>query len=609
VTKQEYVDSIREEYTGLRDLPRDSLASSIKTLADDLYSRDTHFIFELIQNAEDNEYSSSVPPRLAFEICLQEIEGKSGPVLIVHNNETGFEEKHVRALCQVGKSTKQKAQGYIGEKGIGFKSVFRVTTCPYIFSNGFQFCLPEHDSETGLGYIVPRWVPVQDVQTPSGETTIVLPMDKDEESGRIVTNALRDIAPETILFLTKLKAIQVSVRLPGDEHEVEVEKHVRLEAGPSRLVELTYLRRSDEAEPILESSLYWLTEIEFPKPPTIQHQKRPNIESRSVSVAIPLGSSAGKDKLFAYLPVWDDTELPFLINADFLLVSSREGVREDEAWNKWLRDCVIETYCTSLLSLLNCPELSLAEKIAAYASVPRSTHRAFLTPVIQPVQKRLKGEKCVIVLPDDSLVAPHQARLCYENFRTILGLPEHFPSYLHNQAWLVRAEMEAYNAQLEAIGVNRILLSELVSCLEDSAWVKDHDILWFVDLFGYLKSQKFQPNALLKLRIVPIFDEVSQQLRLSCDQELPIYFSRSEADVAALARVPEWLSRLVPIAFLPSALLQGIDAEDDSDELRKWMTEALRVYDFSVENYCVDIKSKLESSYGTLTSEELVPHH
>ena len=35
----------------------ESLNNSIQALANDLYSKETHFIFELIQNAEDNSYS------------------------------------------------------------------------------------------------------------------------------------------------------------------------------------------------------------------------------------------------------------------------------------------------------------------------------------------------------------------------------------------------------------------------------------------------------------------------------------------------------------------------------------------------------------------------
>ncbi|OKY73972.1 MAG: hypothetical protein BM485_16085 [Desulfobulbaceae bacterium DB1] len=67
MTKSDQIRAIRKEYTGLRDLPRRSLASSIKTLADDLYAKDTHFIFELIQNAEDNDYQEKKSPSLRFE--------------------------------------------------------------------------------------------------------------------------------------------------------------------------------------------------------------------------------------------------------------------------------------------------------------------------------------------------------------------------------------------------------------------------------------------------------------------------------------------------------------------------------------------------------------
>jgi hypothetical protein len=72
-----------------------------------------------VQNADDNIYPENVEPTLTF--ILQE----SG--IIVLNNEQGFSAKNIRALCDVGNSTKKGSNvGYIGRKGIGFKSVFRV---------------------------------------------------------------------------------------------------------------------------------------------------------------------------------------------------------------------------------------------------------------------------------------------------------------------------------------------------------------------------------------------------------------------------------------------------------------------------------------------------
>lgn len=47
--------------------------------------------------------------------------------ITVLNNERGFSAQNIRALCDVGNSTKKGSNaGYIGKKGIGFKSVFRV---------------------------------------------------------------------------------------------------------------------------------------------------------------------------------------------------------------------------------------------------------------------------------------------------------------------------------------------------------------------------------------------------------------------------------------------------------------------------------------------------
>jgi hypothetical protein len=77
-------------------------------LSSELYSKDTHFVLELVQNADDNRYSDNLSlPSIAFFVNVEKIE--------VFNNEVGFEEKNIRALCDVGKSTKGKQRyGYIG---------------------------------------------------------------------------------------------------------------------------------------------------------------------------------------------------------------------------------------------------------------------------------------------------------------------------------------------------------------------------------------------------------------------------------------------------------------------------------------------------------------
>src|SRR5260370_17525909 len=96
---------------------RPMLDRAIQHLSEDLYTEDIHFVLELVQNADDNAYREGVTPFLRFV--------RRHGALLVQNNEAGFEEKNVRALCSIGEPFKPKAFGYIGEKGIGFKSVFR----------------------------------------------------------------------------------------------------------------------------------------------------------------------------------------------------------------------------------------------------------------------------------------------------------------------------------------------------------------------------------------------------------------------------------------------------------------------------------------------------
>ena len=131
---------------------------------------------------------------------------------------------------------------------------------------------------------VPNWVSPH-------ETTIILPI-KNENNLRTVVAALRHIAPETILFLKTLESIEISVHLPQDNYEVVIEKHIQAVSGESKQVELTYLRRNGTESGVLESSLYWVTEVEFPKPTDVQHEKRADMEDEGF-VSDSIGTERG----------------------------------------------------------------------------------------------------------------------------------------------------------------------------------------------------------------------------------------------------------------------------------------------------------------------------
>lgn len=102
-------------------------------LSKNLYTSSARFVFEMLQNADDNSYSRArahnEEPYVAFNV--------SPRYITVECNEDGFTRKNLSAICSIGKSSKMGVQGYIGEKGIGFKSVFMAAYKVHIQSENF----------------------------------------------------------------------------------------------------------------------------------------------------------------------------------------------------------------------------------------------------------------------------------------------------------------------------------------------------------------------------------------------------------------------------------------------------------------------------------------
>ena len=280
------------------------------------------------------------------------------------NNEIGFQLENVRSLCSVGQSTKKnKSQGYIGEKGIGFKSVFRVSDCPHIFSNGFRFRFEKPTDKEGFGYILPHWVEVLPAAVEEGFTSIMLPLLPQKRE--LIADQLSRIEPETVLFLKKLKRLHL-----GEERLISCD-------GEAPLVTLHC--NGEEAFYFVHSEL-------CEKPDYVIEEKRPNFTKREITIAFPITTASPfKGRVFAYLPTESGRWLPFLVNADFILSANRERVLEDRRWNQWLRDCIATAFVKAFLSLLKEPKWQRS----AYRYLPMESQLAsgadFFAPIIESI--------------------------------------------------------------------------------------------------------------------------------------------------------------------------------------------------------------------------------
>lgn len=111
-------------------------------------------MFELLQNADDNRFTraraNGALPFISFEVHPDQI--------IVECNEDGFTGNDLSAICSVGESTKSGSHGYIGAKGIGFKSVFIAARKVDIQSGNFSFYFKHERGDLGLGMVLPVWM-------------------------------------------------------------------------------------------------------------------------------------------------------------------------------------------------------------------------------------------------------------------------------------------------------------------------------------------------------------------------------------------------------------------------------------------------------------------
>ena len=125
-------------------------------------------------------------------------------------NEDGFTAANVRAICAVSESSKKltSEDNSIGEKGIGFKSVFNMARSVHIQSGLWSFRL-DNDPEDSLSMFIP--IPEYPRPLPEGIRTRIALRYQDEKSAGI-SRALQALPDSTIMFLRKLTQLRIALR-------------------------------------------------------------------------------------------------------------------------------------------------------------------------------------------------------------------------------------------------------------------------------------------------------------------------------------------------------------------------------------------------------------
>ena len=280
-----------------------------------MYSDPTHFVYEILQNADD--YGAT---EVLFKLSKDNI-------VIEHNGEP-FKEKNVKAITYFGKSTSREDLVKTGRFGIGFKSVFAFTATPIIISDS------EHFQIYGLYRV--REYPYPD-GFPRSRTRIILPFNHEsdqpdfveelvsqEEAYRQISECLVGLDINTLLFTQNIQEIrwEIGNRSECYSREDEVDDNVRLTTIKDGGNQKTYL--VFWKVPIWEGEEHKAVEVAF----TVdsQHQLSP-IEAKYLHVLFPTR---------------EETGLRFILNGPYRTNPARETISRTDAFNLHLMKVTCE---------------------------------------------------------------------------------------------------------------------------------------------------------------------------------------------------------------------------------------------------------------------------
>ncbi|XP_076915804.1 uncharacterized protein LOC143575273 [Bidens hawaiensis] len=578
-----------------------------------------------------NEYPEGVDPSLEFVITSKDIT-KTGAqaTLLVFNNEKGFSRKNVESICSVGRSTKKglRKRGYIGEKGIGFKSIFLITSQPYIFSNGYKIRFSEKPCQhCNLGYIVPEWVEedptlsaIQSVygsSTALPTTTLVLPLKA--EKVKPVKDQLSSIHPEVLLFLTKIK--RLSIREDNEDPKrntvsaisISSEKNfVTLKSMDAESYTLHLTADLSGTQDDTECG-YYMWKQRFPVKQENKVDVRSEVEEWVITLAFPNGKrlnrGASMPGIYSFLPTETVTNFPFIIQADFLLASSRENILWDNKWNQGILDCVPVAFLNAFTSLLksstSAPVSSLPNQFR-FLPVKESSHSK-LNVVRDAIKAKLVNET---IVPCESYTGqklfrkPNEVGRLKPAFWSILNSARNqgvsFSNISSHGAYILTCsfDQEEYDSILDFLEIKAVDNEWYAKCIAGSNIVRGISEELYMQLLVFIAENWSSSFYCTSMKNIPILKYVGMDGQVNL---FTINFSANKllaADSYPVTRLINWNTEFHCCNgqfFLPSATQEAIGSCLMKHTLKKWFKDEAKVKFVSVNEYADNLIPSLKT--------------
>lgn len=297
----------------------------------DKYSGKAHFVYELLQNADDAG-ARNVRLQLKGDTFYFIHDGlRHFSVSDVETEDRDEKIGDINALCSIGHSTKI-GENKIGKFGIGFKSIFSYCDVPHVEDDNFSF-----DIEN---YIVP-------VESSRGNISCL-----PNQSGRRGGETMFCGKIKTIAKSDEIAAMVESLEYPLNylNNVVSFECHINLNDADEKIYKF---KKSIEESFHIPHSTFRIFNLIAEKTCNVEtHGRASNKQyficasesfifgekQMSATISMPLDGDGNvmmcdSSPLYCFFPLLEQSTLPFIVHGTFLLSDNRENTLQNEANN------------------------------------------------------------------------------------------------------------------------------------------------------------------------------------------------------------------------------------------------------------------------------------
>jgi len=352
-----------------------------------LYTDKAHFIYELLQNAEDAEAKS-----IKFVQYKDRLE--------VYHDGKPFTEENLQRLCDIGQSDKAGNLNQIGEFGVGFKSVFGIcdTVKLYSMPQNYKGQLPNNANPFAVqiyDFVHPEDIPQTEIES-DFTTKFVFPYSCGKSfsgyrSIDILNNGLKqrlqNLGITTLLFMNNLSLIEYKINIEGSRIEGKYQLDKKLLNDHCSLVSA-----------LGESTLKNEEKISY-----LKFSRRIDYNShRTVDIAFPVKvSDDGKYEcqklkspyISVYFPTETESKLDFIVQGPYRTTPNRSSIPCDDLDNIQLAKETGILLSESIRELRNTKNLNMSFIRALPTNAARFEHFGLFGTLFETTRKQLSNEK------------------------------------------------------------------------------------------------------------------------------------------------------------------------------------------------------------------------